>query len=136
MGRILAGCATVLCIMFAVGQLSGQDDKTSPVSFKKDVYPIFDKRCLSCHAEDDDNPSELSLDTYALLMAGGKHGVPVIPGKSSKSILMQKLGTEPPFGDRMPLNKKKRIAEGTAKWLTDEEVKTIADWIDQGAKDN
>ena len=60
----------------------------------------------------------------------------MIPGKSSKSILMQKLGTEPPFGDRMPLNKKKRIAEGTAKWLTDEEVKTIADWIDQGAKDN
>jgi hypothetical protein len=71
-----------------------------------------------------------------MLMAGGKHGKPVIPGKSAESMLVQKLGATPPFGKRMPLNKKQRIEEGKAKWLSDEEVKIVADWIDQGAKDN
>ena len=136
MGRMLAASTTILLFLTVVAQLVGQDAQPKPVSFKKDVFPIIDKRCLSCHAEDEDNPSELSMDTYAMLMAGGKHGKPVIPGKSAESILVQKLSAAPPFGNRMPLNKKRRIAEGKAKWLSDEEVKTVADWIDQGAKDN
>jgi len=135
-GKTLAAGATLLLFLCAVAQLAGQDTKPQQVSFKKDVFPIIDKRCLSCHAEDEDNPSELSMDTYAMLMAGGKHGKPVVPGKSSESMLVQKLSEKPPFGDRMPLNKKRRIEEGKAKWLSDEEVKTVADWIDQGAKDN
>ncbi len=136
MGKKLVTGGIILLFLCGVVRLAGQDAPTKEVSFKKDVFPIIDKRCLSCHAEDEDNPSELSMDTYAMLMAGGKHGKPVIPGKSGESMLVKKLGTAPPFGDRMPLNKKRRIAEGKAKWLSDDEVNTIAEWIDQGAKDN
>lgn len=133
---VLGSVATVL-----YGQ--GQTSKKPPakkasavVSFEKDVFPIIEKQCLPCHAEENFNPSELSLDTYELLMSGGKSGASVVPGKSEESHLVQKLGKEPPFGDRMPLNTKKTIASGKAKWLTDEEIKLIATWIDQGAKDN
>lgn len=136
MGKSLAAVSVATLFLVGVVRLAGQDAQSNQVSFKKDVFPIIDKRCLSCHAEDEDNPSELSLDTYAMLMAGGKHGKPVVPGKSAESMLVKKLGEEPPFGKRMPLNKKKRIDEGTAKWLSDADVKTIVDWIDQGAKDN
>ncbi len=136
MGKALAVFVFILPLLGAVMQVAGQDTQSNAVSFKKDVYPIIDKRCLSCHAEDEDNPSELSLDTYAMLMAGGKHGKPVIPGKSTESILVQKLKDDPPFGKKMPLNKKKAIEEGRAKWLSEAELKTIVDWIDQGAKDN
>ena len=45
-----------------------------PVSFARDVFPIISKNCMPCHAEDQFNPSELSLDSYELLMKGGKHG--------------------------------------------------------------
>ncbi len=106
------------------------------VSFKKDVFPIIKKNCLPCHAGDSFNPSELSLDSYDDLMAGGKHGSPVTAGKSKESIIIQKLGLNPPFGDPMPLDPKRKKGEPPKKRLTDEEIKTIAQWIDEGAKNN
>jgi uncharacterized membrane protein len=106
------------------------------VSFAKDVVPIISKRCLPCHAEENFNPSELSLDSYDKLMAGGKHGVPVIAGDANKSILVQKLSATPPFGDPMPRERKKKKDDPWTKQLSAEEIKVISDWIDQGAKNN
>jgi uncharacterized membrane protein len=131
-------------LLIVVGSLFSQDQpakksskkSSEAVSFKKNIFPIIEKQCLPCHAEENFNPSELSLDTYDLFVAGGKHGAPFVPGKSKESVVVQKLSADPPFGDRMPLNTKKKISEGKAKWLTDEEIKTIARWIDQGARDN
>lgn len=104
-------------------------------SFMRDVFPLIKKNCLPCHAEESDNPSELALDSYDLLMAGGKHGRPVKAGKSRESILVQKLRANPPFGNLMPLNRKKNVGSAR-KRLTKEEVQIIADWIDQGAREN
>ena len=109
-------------------------DGGSPVSFKNDVAPIVQKHCLPCHAEENFNPSELSLDSYNNVMAGGKHGVPVVPGKASESIIVQKIESDPPFGDQMPLARKKN--PGPPNKLTPEEVETIKLWINQGAKNN
>ncbi|HTY58938.1 MAG TPA: c-type cytochrome domain-containing protein [Bacteroidota bacterium] len=106
------------------------------MSFKEDVFPVIKKHCLPCHSEDNFNPSELSLDSYDLLMQGGKNGATVVAGKANESILIKKLGEAPPFGDRMPLNKKQVIAEGKAKYLSASELKTIADWINEGAQNN
>lgn len=118
---------------------AGKDPKkraTSTVSFKKDVMPIINKHCMPCHAEDNFNPSELSFDSYKLLKGGGKNGAAFVAGKSGESLLVEKMMEDPPFGDRMPLNSKKAIKDGKAKYLGEDEVKTIATWIDQGAKDN
>ena len=109
--------------------------ETEPVSFSKQVYPIIKKHCLPCHAEENYNPSELSLDSFDQLMSGGKHGVPVIPGKSEESILIQKLGPKPPFGDPMPLERKKKN-EPSKRALTQDEITVIGRWIDQGGKNN
>jgi uncharacterized membrane protein len=103
-------------------------ERTKPVSFSKDVFPLISKRCLPCHAADSENPSELYLETFDDLMKGGKHGSPLIKKKGSESILVQKLKPNPPFGDRMPLMTKKK--------LTDDEVDLFEKWIDQGAKKN
>jgi uncharacterized membrane protein len=133
----------VLTIMISSATAQGKKPSAASkkaeksVSFKDDVFPkIIKKHCLPCHAEDEFNPSELYLDSYELLKAGGKHGPPWVAGNSKESLLIQKLGPKPPFEDRMPLNDKKKIAAGKAKYLTDEEIKMISDWIDQGAKDN
>ncbi|MEO8166718.1 MAG: c-type cytochrome domain-containing protein, partial [bacterium] len=106
------------------------------VSFKSNVFPIIQAKCLPCHSEDNFNPSELSLDSYDLMAKGGKHGAPFKAGKSGESLLIEKTSDDPPFGDKMPLNSKKKIREGRAVWLTPDEIKTIATWIDQGAKNN
>jgi len=98
--------------------------------------PIVRRECLPCHAEDSFNPSDLSLDSRELLMSGGRHGAPVVPGKSGESVLFQKLGPNPPFGDRMPLDPKKKRGERSLKSLSQEEIDLIGRWIDQGAKNN
>jgi len=131
----LGGVGIVLFVAI-VAIAFAQGEKKTAVSFKNDVFPIIKAKCLPCHAEDNFNPSELSMDSYELIAQGGKHGVPFKPGKSSESLMIQKLSEKPPFGDRMPLNSKKKIQEGKAVWLTPEEIKTIATWIDQGAKNN
>lgn len=130
--RKIVGLGMVMALAVSVSIAQ----KKNGVSFKNDVFPVIKAKCLPCHAEDNFNPSELSMDSYELIAAGGKHGVPFKPGKSGESLLVQKLSDKPPFGDRMPLNSKKKIQEGKAVWLTPEEVKTIATWIDQGAKND
>lgn len=126
----------VIPALLLVLNTSGEAGDKDAVSFKTDVFPLIEKYCLPCHAEENFNPSELSMDNYALLMAGGQKGSAIVKGKAKESLLIKKLGTEPPEGDRMPLNSKKKIKEGKAVWMEEAEVKIIATWIDQGAKDN
>ena len=106
-----------------------------PLSYTADVAPILKKYCSPCHDEESYNKSGLSLDTYELLMKGGKNGVPIVPGKPDESILVQKVRPNPPFGDQMPVGRRKS-SQTPPKQLTKEEVKIIADWITQGGVDN
>ncbi len=105
-------------------------------SYKTDVAPIVKKYCLPCHAEDNYNPSELSLDSYQSMIDGGKHGSPIVPGNPDKSLLIQKVTGNAPFGDPMPLARKLNNGEMQQKHLTAEELAVLKEWILQGAKDN
>ena len=128
--------AVVTLVALGLVAASPHEKPSRSVSFKGDVFPVIKEHCLPCHSEDNFNPSELSLDSYDLLMQGGKNGATVVAGKANESILVKKLGEAPPFGDRMPLNKKQVIAEGKAKYLSASELKIIADWINEGAQNN
>jgi uncharacterized membrane protein len=99
------------------------------VSFSQEVFPLLKKRCASCHYHGNEfNQSQLIMDSYASLMQGGVHGSPIVPGHADSSLIIKKLGSNPPFGKQMPLMSKER--------LSDEEVSMIAKWIDQGANNN
>jgi len=141
LGSVVITLAIVSIGLSPAQEKSGKDEKPAKkagetVSFKNDVFPIIQKHCLPCHAEENFNPSELSMDNYKLLSTGGKGGPPLVSKKSTESLIVQKLSEKPPSGDRMPLNSKKKIQEGKAVWLSKDEVKTIATWVDQGAKNN
>jgi uncharacterized membrane protein len=99
------------------------------VSFSQEVFPLLKKRCAGCHYRGNEfNQSQLIMDSYASLMQGGVHGSPIVPGNADSSLIIKKLGSNPPFGKQMPLMSKER--------LTDEEISMIAKWIDQGANNN
>ena len=99
------------------------------VSFSQEVFPLLKKRCLGCHYPGNEfNESKLAMHTYESLMEGGVHGSPIVPGNSGRSLIIQKLGPKPPFGDQMPLMSKQK--------LTEEELGLISKWIDQGATNN
>jgi hypothetical protein len=98
------------------------------VSYSKDIAPVLDKFCTTCHSSEEDHPSQLFMDSYDSLMKGGKHGAAIVPGKSLESLLSQKMNEEPPFGKMMPPPRKPRP--------TAEQIALIRTWIDQGAKKN
>jgi WD40 repeat protein len=94
-----------------------------PVSYDKEVEPIFFKHCTVCHSGSE-KKGKLDLSTYEGLIKGGRRGSPVVPGKSATSPLAKYLGrTEKPF---MPPR-----GEG---FITPEELALIKLWIEQGAK--
>ncbi len=115
-------CSLSLGLM-ALGIFVRGDGGAEPqVDFARDVQPLFKAHCLPCHSADEAN-GKLVLASYKSVMQGGRHGPVVIPGKSSQSLLVARIlgqgGQE-----RMPL--------GFAP-LTDAQIRTIRDWIDQGA---
>ena len=106
--------------LFAIAAVCVSRAQTPPVSFARDVAPIFARSCGGCHGA----PQQLSgfsLLTRETALRGGAHGTAIIPGKSAESPLVKRLqGTMEPS---MPLGGK----------LTDGEIATICRWIDQGA---
>ncbi len=92
------------------------------VDYDHDVLPIFQRYCVSCHAEDDDQGG-LVIESFFKLMHGGEGGAVVTPGSptSSRLLLMASGKLEP----KMPPEN----AEGPSE----SELAVIATWIEQGA---
>jgi hypothetical protein len=90
-----------------------------PVSFDRDIQPIFQKYCLSCHGEM--VQSQLDLRTRDGAIRGGVRGQDLLPGNAEQSRLYRLVaGLETPA---MPV--------GGA--LGPQEIAALKAWIDQGA---
>ena len=92
------------------------------VDFARDVLPILEERCHACHGPALETAS-LRLDSRELAMKGGDSGLVIIPRKSVKSLLIQRL-TDSKLGIRMP----------PTGALPEREIVTLRAWIDQGAQ--
>lgn len=97
------------------------------ISFKDDVRPILQYRCLECHTGNGEGVtrSGLNLETFEGLMRGTRFGPVVVPGNAMVSNL--NVLVEGRAGIRMPHNKKR---------LTSCEIQILSDWVNQGAKNN
>ncbi len=99
------------------------------ISYKDDVFPILQIRCLGCHQPGGEGykKSGLDLRTYKSLMKGTKFGAIVIPGSALTSNLNVLVEGRANMSIRMPHNKKK---------LTKCEIAILRQWVNQGAKKN
>ncbi len=95
---------------------------TQPVNFIKEIKPIFEARCISCHGRGKSKGS-FRMDTRETLLEGGDSGPAIVLGKSAESYLIELvMGFDP--DTVMP-------QKGTK--LTREQVAMLRGWIDQGA---
>jgi len=94
-----------------------------PVDYVRDVKPILQERCYSCHGALKQN-GKLRLDSGELIRKGGSSGPAVAPGKSGESLLVERV-SEADDETRMPLE---------LKPLTADQIRILKTWIDQGAK--
>jgi len=66
------------------------------------------------------------MDTYALLMAGGDSGPPIVAGSLEKSDLYRRINLPTDDEDFMPNDGKPALSAA--------DIKLIADWITVGAQ--
>jgi mono/diheme cytochrome c family protein len=105
----------------------GTAQANAPLSgsfYAKHINPIFDANCTSCHGEGKVKGG-LRLDSYELLMKGGKDGPVIVAGEPEKSLLIERVTLPPDQKHFMP-------AEGRPP-LKPEEIAWIRAWIQQGA---
>ena len=94
----------------------------APVSFSKDIQPILEQNCLTCHGPSMQS-SRLNLSTLEGALRGGARGSAIVPGAAEDSRLYRMVaGLDKPL---MPL--------GGNKLTDDLEIAAIKNWIDQGA---
>src|SRR5438046_7951750 len=60
------------------------------VQFSRQVLPVLRRECSVCHAGAA-APGGFSMETAAQLVAGGRHGAAVVPGKSGQSNIVRYL---------------------------------------------
>lgn len=115
--------ALALAAALLTPQLLLGEEPAAAVDFAKDIRPIFQARCLSCHAGQQAE-SGLRLDVRDEAKKGGVRGVSWQAGKSAESLVIHLITGEndeklimPPKGDR----------------LSAAEIEKIKAWIDQGA---
>jgi mono/diheme cytochrome c family protein len=114
--------AVLLVSTYAVFRIGSTDAAPSAeVSYAKDVRPILESRCATCHMGDFVSEG-LDMNTYESLMVGSQNGPVIIPGDASASLLVQKVtdGKMPKKGPR----------------LTPAQIQIIKDWIESGALNN
>src|SRR2546423_14778955 len=85
--RVIRGRSVVLFpVVFLSFSLSAPGaDK--PVSFYKDITPIFKRSCTGCH-HPGKLKGELDLTTYAAFKKGGKHGAAFKPNDPKDSVII------------------------------------------------
>ena len=89
--------------------------------FEKRIRPLLANHCYDCHGEDEPE-SELRLDSYQGILAGGLGGPAIVPKKSQASLLV----TAVRYIDttlQMPPDEK----------LSEAEIADLIRWVDMGA---
>lgn len=97
------------------------------LDYYRDVYPFLKANCISCHNKTT-TKADLNMETPELMIKGGESGPAIIPGNGAESLIVtaslhQKDMEMPP-----PNNKSGAVN------LIPEQIATLKQWIDQGAK--
>jgi formylglycine-generating enzyme required for sulfatase activity/mono/diheme cytochrome c family protein len=95
------------------------------VNFVKDIQPILELQCVSCHREGHAKGS-LNLDNKADAFHSGEAGPGILPGNAAESRIYTTTVLPADHDDLMPPAKK-------GGPLPKEQSELLRDWIDQGA---
>lgn len=114
----LGGLTACLALLALINSQPAQS-RAQDAPLAQQAVALLQARCVVCHGAD--KTAGLDLRTRAGLLAGGSRGASIKPGAGESSLLYRFItGQEKP---RMPLGEE----------LSQEEIKLLKSWIDQGA---
>ncbi|MEE2808909.1 MAG: PSD1 and planctomycete cytochrome C domain-containing protein [Verrucomicrobiota bacterium] len=116
---------TILLIATSLGLCKAEE-----IKFNRNIRPILSDNCFSCHGPNSkDAKGGLQLHSKsAATVPLGKNGTrrAIVPGNKKASEVWKRINAPDPE-DRMPPTKSNHI-------LTDNQIKVIGQWIEQGAE--
>jgi uncharacterized membrane protein len=92
--------------------------------FASIVSPILERRCMQCHKESK-SKGKFRMDSYELLVKGGKEGAGLEPGNAAKSRILTRIHLPEDDDEHMPPEGKPAIEP--------HEIAILEWWINQGA---
>ncbi len=96
---------------------------TGTIDFVKDIQPILEFHCVSCHNEEK-TKGELRFDRHDLFLKGGEGGPAFVAGKPDESFMIELVALPEDDDDVMP--PKGRV-------LNKKEIDLLRKWIAEGA---
>jgi mono/diheme cytochrome c family protein len=127
-GRTRAGLLSVAILPLGIGlavqspeAAARQAPQAGPVSFSRQIAPIFQAKCSECHGAET-KEAGLDLSTYESAMRGSEYGTVIEAGDADGSLLIEMVsaGEMPQDSDPLP----------------EEEIALIRAWIEAGATNN
>ncbi|MBX9582932.1 MAG: hypothetical protein K2X87_21705 [Gemmataceae bacterium] len=124
-------CACVLCavaaavayfLLFTGMPVASAAD--GPVSFIRDVAPVFQENCLACH-DGKKKAGKYDMTTFERLTAGGANGEPLVPGKPEESEL---------HGLMVSTEQRRMPPRDKGEAVPKDKATVVARWIKEGAK--
>ena len=124
-------CACIFCAVAAAvayfllfGGAPMASAAEPPVSFIKDVAPVFKENCLACH-DAKKKAGKYDMTTFEKLLAGGANGEPVVPGKPVESEL---------HGLMVSTDQRRMPPRDKGEAVPKDKAAVVARWIKEGAK--
>ena len=124
LGQMLRAPSLVPGALFLAGLALASPRADDPVDFERDIAPVLEERCFSCHGEKKQRAG-LRLDSKTAALAGSDNGevVVIVPGDAGASLLYELVASDDE-DERMP-------PKGGP--LTSEQIDAVRRWIDAGA---
>ncbi|HIA20615.1 MAG TPA: DUF1549 domain-containing protein, partial [Planctomycetaceae bacterium] len=109
----------LLAMLLLVATAAWAPAEEKPLTYERDIRPIFRAHCFDCHGATKEKKGKLDLRLQRFLVRGGETGPAIVPGKPAESFLLQRLqaGEMPPGDARVPA----------------EQIAILERWISQGA---
>jgi WD40 repeat protein len=101
--------------------------ETSPVSYYKEVRPLFQQHCQGCHQPAKPLGGYVMTGHADLLKKGDRDQAGVVPGQPDKSFLLEQITTRTGKRAEMPKGKDS---------LPEKDVALVRRWVTEGAKDD
>lgn len=120
----------VLTVTFFLTGCDNGKKAEQKVSYSQDIIPVLQRYCMECHVNNapGQQASGLDMSTHQALMKGTKFGPVIKAGDSVSSTLVILVSGKADPSIKMP--------HGDRPGLSEAEIKTLRQWIDQGALNN
>lgn len=121
--NLLAGITAGCLGLNALPTAADNEAATLEIDFHRDVQPILEQHCVSCHQPDDDQGG-LKMHTRAAMIEGGEYARALVPGDLEKSEMIVRITLPHDDLDIMPPRGPK---------LDEQQVAILSAWVEQGA---